>query len=282
MREALNQNTLFSTLLLARQNTPRLILVIEGEDDYFVLKKHHNDNDALLLEGKGRGITLETARLALEYGLTGVRFLVDADFDRITQPDLSYSPNVITSTCHDVVMDLVTAGIENLDRVISAHARKEERKGVSIDPAKIRAEAIGLAGTLVPIRTVNETQSMNLTVSGFPFGALKAIPPSMDDVCTLVVQRSYTELSVTLVVAEVENCPDHGFDPYHVVGDHDFFNALNRVLSEYGIRVGSEILFASFLATVACTQIMLTDWYEAISRWGLENNRVIFNCPCAA
>lgn len=48
MRGAITPTTIFGTVAMARQGSSSLILVVEGDDDHFMIKEHINDGDVVL------------------------------------------------------------------------------------------------------------------------------------------------------------------------------------------------------------------------------------------
>ena len=283
MKEALNENTLFNTLAMARQNVASLILVVEGEDDYFLLKAHHNSADLLLIPGRGRPTTLATAELADKRGLAGVRFLVDSDYDRFSSTAQAHPSNVLFSTHHDLIMDALLADVQTFNRLIAAYARGAERRGIEVDVDLIRRRAFALAASVAPFRIVNERNSLELNLAKFPFGKVASMSPTQTELATLVIERTNTALTVDLLVGEIGQERAHHDSPVELlVGDHDLFRALARVLREHGATATADALFTSFLAAVTCAQVMATNWYETVMNWGRRNSRTPFLCPCAA
>lgn len=284
MRSALNANTFFATVALARQNTRALILVVEGDDDYFIAKEHVNDQDILLIAGVGgKAAVLDAAEKAERRHVTGVRFIVDVDWDRFTQPTRRYPSNVVPSKHHDAVIDIVMVSAGLVDRVIDSHSRSARRRGVEFDTPTAREDAVKLAAQLAPLRIVNERNTLGLNLAGFPFGRLSTLTPTPDELAQIAVNRSQTTLTASELAATVAGEIAHvGTDQDLLVGDHDFFRALARVLQDRGVTAGADSLWTAFLAGLLCANLGATDWYREIVAWGQSNNRDSFACPCAA
>lgn len=283
MKEAINPNTLFNTIAMARQGTSALILVAEGDDDSFLLSWHRNPDDLILIEGGGREVALGAADLVHNRTLGGVRFLIDSDYDRFTKSQATYPPNVIASTFHDVMMDVLLADLRTIDIVVATQCRSTARSGTKIDPELVRKQAFELASNVARVRIIDGRDDLTLRLSPFPFGVLSAVPPNLAEVCELAVIRSETHHTPETLADEVKSdasCQE--LVPEDAVGDHDFFRALSRILKHHGVLIKDTTLFTAFLAAIGCSQISLTGWHQQISSWGQDNSRDVFNCPCTA
>ncbi len=283
MRGAITPTTIFGTVAMARQGSSSLILVVEGDDDHFMIKEHINDGDVILIGGSGRPKVLEAAVKAEQRGVRGVRFLVDADYDRFTQPASRYPSNVVASQHHDAMIDVVLTNPAVLDRVIASYGRSVERRGGTLDVASIRDAAISLAAALAPLRIVNERMGYNLNLRDFPFGRLASIVPTAADLSTLVIERSDTTLTAAQLEAEIEGHRSHaGTDVAVLAGDHDLFRALARVLVDHGVNVRADFLWSGFMSAVDCGVLAVVPWYQELLDWGVANSRATFNCKLAA
>lgn len=283
MRGAITPNTILGTVMMARQGSQALILVVEGDDDHFMVKNHINDNDVILISGNGRPQVLEAAAKAERQGMRGVRFLIDADYDRFTQPTLRYPSNVISSVSHDAMIDVVLANEPVLDRVIASYGRSVSRRGGTLDPVAIRSGAITLAASVAPLRIVNERLGHNLTLKEFPFGSLPSTSPTHGDLAALAVGRSGTGLTATQLEADLAGERAHaGADVTVLVGDHDLFRALARVLSDHGVSIRSDFLWSAFISAISCRELYVVAWYQELADWGRINSRSTFNCAVAA
>lgn len=284
MREALSGETLFATVLLTRQATSELILVVEGDDDHFLFEAHINQGDVRLLRGTGgKNNVLRAAAIAEQQQLRGVRFFVDSDFDALASPPIAYPENVTTSSNHDILMDVLFAGQVLLDRVIDTHCRSVRLAGTTFSTPDVREQALALAAALVPLRVASEAEGWELRLRDFPLGNVSSLPATTTELAAIAIGRSSTSLDVETVANEVtrlsERLPQPR-DPF--VGDHDFFSALSRVLRDHGVTAGARSLLTAFLAGLLCAHLGATDWYVELVGWGRAHGKMTFSCPCAA
>lgn len=286
MRSALNVNTVFATVAMARQGSSSLILVVEGDDDHFIVKDHVNGHDVLLIAGEGRPLVLGAAVEADRHALRGIRFMIDVDYDPFVNPTVMYPPNVITSIHHDVVMDIVHVSTSLMDRVIDSHSRAARRRAenpATFDTPLAREDALLLAAFVAPLRIVNDRKVLELNLKDFPFGELPAKSPTNADVAELAIRRSKTEMSTYELEAEISAETSHLLSgTAFLVGDHDFFRALARVLKFRGVNAGADSMWTAFLAGLTCSNLSATSWYQELDAWGAANSRSTFACPCAA
>ncbi|MEV7619132.1 hypothetical protein AB0N59_03235 [Microbacterium sp. NPDC089321] len=285
MRSALNANTFYNTVALARQNVRTLILVVEGDDDHLLVKRHVNDEDVLLIAGVGgKPVVLDAARIAERRNLRGVRFMIDIDYDPFTSPTLRYPANVIESKNHDAIMDVLIIAGDLIEWVMEAYARSSLRSGAWLDTSKAREDAYVLAASVAPLRVANDRHQYGLKLSKFPFGQLPNAQPGPADLARLVVMRSGNTRTQADVEADIIAEATHlGTDHVRLVGDHDYFRALAKVLQLAGVTgVTAENLWTGVLVAIACVHLGATDWYQRLSEWGAANSRATFTCPCAA
>ncbi|WP_336992426.1 hypothetical protein [Leucobacter sp. VD1] len=283
MKGALNENTVFATVAMARQASHALLIVVEGDDDHFILKDHLNHHDVVLIAGNGgKGNVLRAASLADARKVGGVRFLVDSDLDRFVSPPVQYPANVLVSTTHDVVTDLLFQSPIQVEKIIDSHSRKARRKGVQFSTSAVWAEACELAAALAPLRIVNERHGYGLNFQDFPFGKVSDLPASNSSLSEIAVSRSNTSLTATDLSGMVDAETSHkDIEIKYLFGDHDFFGALGRVLKSKGVHASSDSLVTTFLAGILCSHLTSTDWCGSLASWGERYGRKLFVCPCA-
>jgi hypothetical protein len=284
VRENLNFNTLFNTVAMVRSEIQKLILIVEGDDDFHLLD-HHASDDAVLMPGQGGKPHVLTAAALVEHHSIGrVCFLVDRDFDTYTLTSDPYPANVISSSRHDFFMDIVDAAAYVVDVVVSIHARRMGRRGGVIDAASMRVEALALASKIAPFRIVNDKLGLGLNFRDFPFGNFSTINPTSLDISKLIVGRSNTEWTSEQLSSLVDDeCPSIIGEPIDLVGDHDFFRALSRVLYEHGMRrITADDLFNSFLSNLSsnCDALRATNWHRAVEDWADAHDSSATSCPC--
>ncbi|MFK4836948.1 hypothetical protein ACI3KY_14585 [Microbacterium sp. ZW T2_14] len=284
MRSALTGETLFATVLLTRQATSELILVVEGDDDHFLFEAHINEHDVRLVRGTGgKSNVLHAAALAEQQRLRGVRFFVDSDFDALASPPVRYPENVTSSSNHDVLMDVLLAGQVLLHRVIDTHSRAARMAGTTFSTSDVREQAFALAAAMVPLRIANETEQWELRLRDFPLGNVSSLPVSETELAAIAIGRSSTALAVETITSGTARIADRLPQQHdQFVGDHDFFSALSRVLRDHGVTAGARSLLTAFLAGLLCAHLGATDWYRDLVGWGETHGRMTFSCPCAA
>ncbi|MFD4368675.1 hypothetical protein [Rhodococcus sp. NPDC058521] len=284
MREALNSVTLFNTIAMIRSEKMTPILVVEGDDDLLAMKRHLTEALILLKGIGGKSGVISAARSAQTRGVGDVLFMVDADYDDLIDDARCLPPSVATSTHHDLFMDTILVAPSVIERVVEVHVRHSERRGGgSVVASTIVTLSLALAASIAPLRIVNERDSYGLRLENFPFGKVSSLEPSVREIAALAISRSNSTVTVEELALKIDG--QASLLPYptaRLVGDHDFFRALSRVLSLHGVTgVGAEALFSAFLGAIDCRHIMMTPWYATIDSWARERGAVGFACPCA-
>ncbi|MFB7250553.1 hypothetical protein [Microbacterium sp. NPDC056234] len=201
----------------------------------------------------------------------------------VLSPTREYPSTVVTSTGHDAFADMAVQGTALLDRVIDSHSRAGRRNGAVFDTSHVRERAFDLAASVAPLRIANENHDYGLNLRGFPFGRIPSLPATEEMLANLAIQRSGTPLTAEALAEDIkEEAARLEVGPGLLIGDHDLFGALSRVLRDYGVTAGAETMSASFIAGLLCAHLGVTDWYQDLDEWGRRNSRLTFSCPCAA
>jgi len=285
MRESLNSNTLFNMLAMIRAESMRPILVVEGDDDLFLIKPHVHERTHLIKGTGGKLAVLMSARLADTNRLSGVLFLIDSDFDSVLGENRPYPAAVASSTHHDVIMDTLLVNRPILIRVIEAHCRHASRRiKTDVNFAALLEDALELAARIAHLRIVNQRDELGLILRDFPFGLMKAISPEPVEIARLALTRSKSSVTLADLAQKLEeSIARSDYESVHIIGDHDLFRALSRVLSLNGITgIGADQIWTSTLAAIQCEHLMKTPWFLAINTWSATQEEPGFKCPCAA
>ncbi|SKR49111.1 Uncharacterised protein [Mycobacteroides abscessus subsp. massiliense] len=267
---------------MLRSGTSGLILVVEGSDDRHVIERHVDDSVTVLCGQAGKQELVEAALLIDERQVSRVRCLIDRDYDGSTDQTLPLAECIVTSTNHDVVMDLVLIDRSVIYRVINAHTRGSDASSRSF-AEQVVSDALTVAARVGALRMLSVQNNWELNMSSFPFGRFDSARPNPQAVVELALSRSRPGPKRTPVLRELRAALKTQADQLHaLVGDHDFFGAVAHLLRSSGFTsVGESALAASFFAAVDCPAIMKTDWYAEVTSWSTEVAGVpSFMCPC--
>lgn len=275
MREFLNENTLFATVAMCAQETPSLLLIVEGDDDHLVLKTHTSTGLQIIPGTGGRDQVLRTAMLAHQRGLQRVRFLIDRDYDDYVESTKIALGNVLESARHDLFMDLVSADPMILQRVVDVHTASASRRGTEKSPrpvpppADIVENAFRLASQLAAVRIVSARNGLGFDFRRFSFGALRVSEFNVSAIVNIVMVRcGYDEHGAIDVLAEaLEAHSELAQYDEPPVGDHDLFSAMARVLKRFDVLVSSQTLQRAFIMGVTCTAVSNLPWFIELQDW---------------
>lgn len=261
------------------------ILVVEGDDDLFLIKPHLSDG-VLLIKGTGgkRGV-LDAARTSDSHRLEHILFFVDLDFDQVLGQNQPYPSSVRSSTHHDVIMDTIIVNRQVLERVIEVHSRHHARKmRTDISVSDCLESALSLAGHVACLRLANHRDGLGLNLRDFPFGAMVSITPSSAEIAQLALARSDAEITLEDLTSKIEvEAANHAHLHHKIVGDHDLFRATARVLAYRGVAgVSADHIWTATLAALHCKHIMNTSWFATINSWAAASGQLAMKCPCPA
>ncbi|NKR68695.1 hypothetical protein GS536_11500 [Rhodococcus hoagii] len=284
MLEHLNANTIFNTIAMLRPERDGVFLVVEGSDDQYTVKRHVDDDAVTVLCGLGGKPDLLSASAKVDqHGTPQVYFLIDSDYDKFIPPEAEYGKTVIASDGHDLVMDLVLIDRSIIHRVIDSHTRGHSRGGESIDAADVLTKAIDLALPVGVLRMLSVENGWGLNLRDYPFGRLKSTPPDLAEIVEIAVERSAPVADeASILPALTYAMTSYRTHATAIVGDHDCFSAIARVMCDRGFKkAGADHLSSSFLAAVGCNSLNRTSWFTSMSdRIAADTGGSCFICPC--
>lgn len=237
MLEFLDGTDLHNTIRLLLTSGTRKIIVVEGEDDFDLLVETFDHNEVAIVPGYGKAKTLEAALEAAQGGTEPVRFLLDADFDRITGAHEDYPANVIATLHYDLAMDTV----EHLTSVVPRIARLASGQ---VEPAKLSVEeqvalAYSIAEDFGAVRLASHMDAWNLSFDAFPFHLFLPASGSeavdMPPVVALLVSRTRVcELNPDALCARISERRGAVDHVRALVNGHDLFDILLHVGRRFG------------------------------------------------
>ena len=280
-------------MLTAGGGNPAM-LVIEGEDDRYIMQKHLDPRITLsCAAGKAQVLAVRNELLNRGVDLGNIRFLVDSDFDDILGIEHVGGTELICSDTHDIVMDVVVLDKVLIERYIESvllRAKPSVMNAIGVGASyPERLPFIGSvirdafeAGKIVSaLRVVNGKNNYGLKLRDFPFGLVERFDVSSivkiafdrakatdllyysdpDSSSEKFVSRIEVEDEISSVLMEFSS------SSYPAVGDHDFFSAVAKVV-EYKTNVGSvKELEAVFYTGLHCGMLGEVRWFSLIREW---------------
>ncbi len=281
MKEFLNENTLFSTILMLNEsNLP--LLVVEGEYDQLLLKKHCTENLKILSGTGGKKQVLCTASLAREKNFKNVHFLVDRDYDNFSSECSYFSYyNVHYSDSHDIFMDLITNDWKNFQYLLEVVAKRDNENLNDFESSNlddIKNEAISLAACLAVVRILNAKFDLGFNFKRFSF--YKFDTKANFDINTIEKILKYFENeNLDNLIIDSRKIYDEVIESVeHVIGDHDLFEAIARGFKLSKISIKANYIQKTFIFGVSCLSIVNTTWYSEIQSWCKKYDCEGFNC----
>lgn len=230
MREYLDGNDLFNQVMLMRSN--KKILVVEGESDYNLALDFLSEEAVEVTVGYGKRTLLEAGRL-LPSTEDFVRFLVDADFDRILENDLYFGHPFIVTRLYDLYMDLHFQNADCSKRVARRYLKKS---AITADEAVAIAE--GIAEQLGLLRYVSVSKQYHLNLEGFPihnfFPREVGGQLQLKETVEMSIQRTP---NCVLSAAEILDAMESAIgevSPNALINSHDFMSCLSLACRFHG------------------------------------------------
>jgi hypothetical protein len=268
MLSSLDGLDLANTIRLLVKSGDSKIIVVEGESDYNALAELFDQPRVELLSGYGKPSLLEAAISVVDETLDTVRFLVDADFDRLVFDELPYPVNVSATTYYDIFIDVVCAAPELLKRIA--------RLNWATNPGAASVESlIALSWTLAievgALRYASEREGWYLNTSKLPIHSF--IPDPIDvaidqaGIASVAIQRTKAcSISQAEVLAQRSRWADSITDRSLLANSHDLLSALCQVGRKHA-GASSSTGYETQLVLVACPEMHRVPVIAELQTW---------------
>ena len=292
-----NDNVVINEIMMMQSKKDDVILVVEGKEDKAILQHHTNSDRVSILYSHGKCKALAGARHIRDKKISGVFFLVDLDYDDASVLKQEF-PSVVFSTSHDLFMDVVISNIDIICKVISfllmgvLDRNNEAENDASKSAVQFFKEAADLSNRVAVVSLKSRVNNLNLKTRDFPFGALKSINPSNEEIAEKIrVRSSDPSMSVEAIAdlippsridRELSISIDEVRGILSRVGDHTFISALCKVMSHYyrdTSRYGEKHIRSSFLAAISCECLEKVGWFRDLHHKLSAIDIEIFSCP---
>lgn len=267
MIEHLDGYDLYNTVRLQLAADSTRIIVVEGEEDYDLLFEFFDTLTVYLLPGYGKQISLAAAQLS-ETDVDDVRFLVDADFDRLTGAVDTYASKVIATDHYDLVVDIAELNQEILKRIARLNSQGENPAAPQDQIGLAKKASVYLGG----VRLASSLQGWSLNLKGFPIHL--CLPTSVDGdvdtsrIVSLVLDRTVVcAVTAEVVIAEVELQLSTIGRVESVVNGHDLLNSLTHVGRTFAGAKAKTDYTMQFALAVGDTELMKVPALKSLHDW---------------
>ncbi|WP_157630546.1 hypothetical protein [Kribbella catacumbae] len=274
---------LFNAVMMHHKVDQRLVLLVECSEDCGVVDPHLNETDLQSYPGYGKKSVVEAAGLLDANGVTSIAPIVDADFDRFTGADKTYTANVILTEFYDIDADVMfhcPDMIKSVTYNFSSHADYSAYSTTwSISAADLVTRLSLSVGVL---RYLSVTHSVGLFLRNFPMhraldgfeaGSLHSF------VLAMGVMRSSAGVTPP-TVADMEATLAPWSDRRLLCSGHDLVGALGALIRGRwgGANVGNEVLAGALRAAVSCACWSRTVVFAAVRDWAQTFGVVAWTC----
>lgn len=277
MRIYENHNTFHNFIaMLSAHYSDSLIVVMEGNDDPFLLKNWVSSSVIVRHGEGGKGQILRVAERFVAEGNDRVRFVVDRDYDDYAVPSVVYPNNVVVSRYHDCFVDVLSVNEYLLAQIVDYRLDSRRRsdskyaelvQGVSVTSLVDRA--FELASMMAACRIVDLRSDLNLN-----FKAFKFVGHDNEMLNASYIMRVLHVGSVGSDVVLNERCDQveriaselRSFD-FPLVGDHDLFAAVNYVVRAYGQSLPDKVIRTSIITSISVLVLRELIWCNVLEDW---------------
>lgn len=274
MRDLLSERSDLDLLQMLVGNSQELAIMLEGPDDLCLLSNVVNSHIHLLVSSSGKRGVLRAAESAIVHGISRALFVVDRDYDDFLPESPTYPSNVVVSTHHDCFVDVLVENMDSLTHVIatklSSYAR---RSGSTVGDARGVANvvinlAISLARCKAVVRIVAARMAIGFNFTKFSYYKYSPNVITSDLIYADLADRyvgmvdlpSDPSIILAGVALELDNCS------YVPFGDHDFLEALCRVLNEHGVCMQPDTFREAVFMTLKARDLLKARWCDDVAQ----------------
>lgn len=274
MRDLLSERSDLDLLQMLVGNSQELAIMLEGPDDLCLLSNVVNSHIHLLVSSSGKRGVLRAAESAIVHGISRALFVVDRDYDDFLPESPTYPSNVVVSTHHDCFVDVLVENMDSLTHVIatklSSYAR---RSGSTVGDARGVANvvinlAISLARCKAVVRIVAARMAIGFNFTKFSYYKYSPNVITSDLIYADLADRyvgmvdlpSDPSIILAGVTLELDNCS------YVPFGDHDFLEALCRVLNEHGVCMQPDTFREAVFMTLKARDLLKARWCDDVAQ----------------
>ncbi len=274
MKDLLSERSDVDVIRMLVGKSKRLAIMVEGPDDLFLLNNVVDSEIHLVASSSGKNGVLRAAELAYDQGLSRALFIVDRDYDDFLIKVPTYPLNVIVSAHHDCFVDVLVKNMDSLSHVVvtklSGRARRSGLGGVDVHGVakSIIDSAISLARCKTVVRIVAARNAIGFDFKRFSFYKFSPNEITSDLIygelassyAGTVALPSTPSLILADVALELDGCS------YAPFGDHDFLEALCRMLKEHGVCMKPDAFREAVFMSLKACDLLKVQWCDDASR----------------
>lgn len=277
MKSYENHNTFHNFIaMLSGYHSNLLIVVMEGDDDPFLLKDWVSSSVIVRRGEGGKGQILRVAQRFAAEGNDRIRFVVDRDYDDYAVPSVVYPNNVVVSRYHDCFVDVLSVNQRLLGQVIDycldTRRRSDGKRAVPASAVSVSSlvdRAFELASMVAACRIVDLQGALNLNFKAFKFA--KHSNEMLD--ASYIMRWLHIGSGCSDVVIN-ERCDQAeriasklGSLDFPLVGDHDLFAAVNYIVSKHGSSLSDKVIRSSVITSISVLVLRELIWCNFLEDW---------------
>ena len=255
-------------------NSEELAIMLEGPDDLCLLSNVVDSGIHLLVSSSGKRGVLRAAEMAIVHGLSRALFIVDRDYDDFLPESPTYPSNVVVSTHHDCFVDVLVENMDSLAHVIATKLSSYARRSGSTvgDTRGVANLVINLAISLARCKAIVRIVAARMAI-GFNFTKFSYYKYSSNVITSELIYADLaaryvgvvdlpSDPSILLagVALELDNCS------YVPFGDHDFLEALCRVLNEHGVCMQPDTFREAVFMALKARDLLKARWCDDVAQ----------------
>ncbi len=235
MLDELAPESVFSEIMMM-DPPATAVLMVEGSDEDTIFAEHVKDGVLLKVCG-GKSNALRAAKIAVQNGFKNVFALIDLDLDELCFPGLTYPYGVVTTSCYDLVTEILLANSDFLRRILWAQSSAVVKEVEQME-TDVTGYVFNITNILAGVRLANSVHKYGLRLKDFNFTkAFKQATarPNLDNVLSSLEDR-HPEFNFTEALSNFQEALSCINDERRFSGGHDIVGASAALLNHYGAK----------------------------------------------
>jgi hypothetical protein len=287
MKQHINANTVFNTIMLRRtQLKTQVFVLVEGDTDKRLFKTFFNADNCHIEIAFGRENLLEISdKLQTD---TLFIAIADADFWHLERTPLPFRNLFITDT-HD--METMMIASPALDKIIAEYAAEDKLKRFIASGKNVLKAILEAGKYLGYLRWLNEKQGLSLKFKDYErkldyakFIDKDDLQADIEKMVTVVKNKSQRhDLDSNQLINDLKALFNDSHDLLNVCCGHDLTNILalsfqKAIGTQSSTDMTQEKVESALRLAYHFSYFKLTELFRLLEKWAKANHKEIFIC----
>lgn len=233
-----HEGVVAAEVLMLRAAAKKAILIVEGGTDERIFRQFVDEAQCDIVIARGRKNALDAMEILEARGVDGIVCIVDVDYDRFCNRDVS-TDNIVVTDENDIEIVMIKSSA--FERVLAELSSIGKMGGKSVDD--VRAAIMNAAFPIGCLRRYSHVSGAGLKFQDMQYRFVsREMETDEQALAQYIKGRSDTTLSVEELAEAIKAAEEVGPDRWAVCSGHDLCAMLGKSLQFlFGSQRGSDV-----------------------------------------